>query len=133
MANIKSKINSTRSIDETVDMVNNPDTGLVKELEEVKQSRKQITIYTEYLTLAKKWIEQEKLNAELIFVSGEAEGFLVNGLCDLCVSIADKEGIEKNNLKEIAEIKKSELCIFSKNEFYQKFNEMIFINEYFYF
>ena len=98
-------------------------------LEEVKQSRKQITIYTEYLTLAKKWIEQEKLNAELIFVSGEAEGFLVNGLCDLCVSIADKEGIEKNNLKEIAEIKKSELCIFSKNKFYQKFNEMIFINE----
>ena len=98
-------------------------------LEEVKQSRKQITIYTEYLTLAKKWIEQEKLNAELIFVSGEAEGFLVNGLCDLCVSIADKEGIEKNNLKESKEIKKSELCIFSKNEFYQKFNEMIFINE----
>ena len=36
MANIKSKINSTRSIDETVDIVNNPDTGLVKELEEVK-------------------------------------------------------------------------------------------------
>ena len=38
MANIKSKINSTRSIDETVDIVNNPDTGLVKELEEVKST-----------------------------------------------------------------------------------------------
>ena len=31
-----SKINSTRDIDEIIDTVNNPNTGLVKELEEVK-------------------------------------------------------------------------------------------------
>ena len=38
MANIKSKINSTRDIDETVDTVNNPNTGLVKKLEEINST-----------------------------------------------------------------------------------------------
>lgn len=38
MADINKKINSTKEINEIIDIVNNPDTGIVKELEDVKNT-----------------------------------------------------------------------------------------------
>ena len=56
-------------------------------------------------------------------------GFLVNGLCDLCFCISSKDEAEKNSLKIIDEIYSSELGIFCKDNYKDKLNEMMFIND----
>ena len=98
-------------------------------LEDAITKKTKLMIYSEYMTLTKEWVNKKQINAQIIPLSGETMGFLVNGLCDLCVCISHKEEAEKNSLKIIDEIYSSELGIFCKDNYKDKLNEMMFVND----
>lgn len=76
------------------------------------------TIFTEYYELTKDYLMKNKLECDkLIPISGNAESYLINGLCDLCVTVRDTgKTINANNLEIVDIIHVSDLCVYIKKE-----------------
>jgi ATP phosphoribosyltransferase len=59
-------------------------------------------IFSEYITITEKWLTQHNISANTVQISGAAEGFVVNGICDFCVCIVYSGAtIAQNGLKII--------------------------------
>jgi ATP phosphoribosyltransferase len=59
-------------------------------------------IFSEYITITEKWLAQHNISANTVQISGAAEGFVVNGICDFCVCIVYSGAtIAQNGLKII--------------------------------
>lgn len=91
----------------------------------------EVVIYTEYIDLTRKWVEKKGLQkAKVVLISGETLGFLVNGLCDLCVcSVNNVSELKKNGLVSIDEVYISELGLFCKKKYEDVFNNNLYSND----
>jgi ATP phosphoribosyltransferase len=59
-------------------------------------------IFTEYITITEKWLSDHNISANTVQISGAAEGYVVNGICDFCVCIVySGTTIMQNGLKVI--------------------------------
>ena len=67
-------------------------------LHEIGKTRK-ILIMAEYVELCTQWVRKNGLVAKIEHVTGSAESYLVNDLCDACVVVCDSgTTLKENNL-----------------------------------
>lgn len=87
-ANVE-KIRITRNKPQDVKIIVACREGTTLDTLRTSAETRKLTIFSEYVRLTTEWCDRVNLKPKIVPVSGSAEGYLVQGICDMCVVVCD--------------------------------------------
>ena len=118
------RVSYLRTEHKTVDIVVLCKNGMT--IECLKSLNRKLVVMAEYNKLVIPWLRKNGLSAKVEFVHGCAESYLVNDLCDLCVSVCSSGAtIRDNGLYILENLLSTSMYLFVNNNKLDRFNVLL--------